>query len=210
MSFFKAFNEPKPEPSRLSKKLCRNNFNNEIKIALVQLCQEEENQLFTLVKKILELIPKFSLVTAGLALILITLFIVIEVVARSVFRYSVPFAIEYSEYLIPVVALLGAAYVLKEEGHVRADIIVSHLSDRLRLWFDLIGYIAGLVFLVVLDIQTCTLVLKSFKYHYTSLYPMRTPLGYVQLMLPIGLSLFILQLVIEIVKKIKLLFTNYK
>jgi TRAP-type mannitol/chloroaromatic compound transport system permease small subunit len=35
--------------------------------------------------------------------------------------------------------LLGAAYTLKCEGHVRVDIIYKRFSDRGRAWIDLIG-----------------------------------------------------------------------
>ncbi len=168
------------------------------------------NEAVLVGKRIIDFIPKFSLVTSGVGLCLMTILIIAEVVARSVFRYSLPFAIEYSEYLIPMVALWGAAHVLKEGGHVRADIVTSHFRENTRLWFDLVGYFMGLVFLITLDIQTIALVAKSLRYKYTSLYPLRTPLGYVQLVLPIGLSLFTIQLVVEIVKKAKILQTNYK
>ena len=106
-------------------------------------------------RRFLELIPKFSVISAGFALTIVTVLIITEVISRSLFHYSVPFAIEYSEYLILAIAVWGAAYVLSVDGHVRADILTSRLSARPRLWVDLIGCIVGLIFVVGLDILSC-------------------------------------------------------
>jgi TRAP-type mannitol/chloroaromatic compound transport system permease small subunit len=35
--------------------------------------------------------------------------------------------------------MLGAAYTLKHDGHVRVDIIYQKLSARARAWIDLLG-----------------------------------------------------------------------
>jgi len=169
-----------------------------------------KESLFASARKVLDLIPKLSVITAGFALAAMTGLIVAEVVGRGLFRVSIPFSIEYAEYLIPVIALWGAAYALSVRGHVRADIFVSRLSARPRLWFDLMGYIVGLAFVIILGIQTVDLVVTSFKFGYTSMYPLATPLGWARLVLPIGFSLFGLQLVVEIVRMAKLVFLSYK
>jgi len=169
-----------------------------------------KESLFASGRKVLELVPKFSVITAGFALAAMTGLVVTEVVGRGLFRASIPFSIEYAEYLIPVVALWGAAYTLSVQGHVRADIVVSHLPARPKLWLNLIGYIVGLAFVIILNIQTVSLVAISFKFGYTSMYPLATPLGWARLVLPIGLSLFGLQLLVEIVRMAKLIFLSYK
>lgn len=42
-------------------------------------------------------------------------------------------------YLHALVFMLGAAYTLKREGHVRVDIFYRNMSDRRRAWVDLLG-----------------------------------------------------------------------
>ena len=46
---------------------------------------------------------------------------------------------ELQSLLYNVVFLIGAAYVLQVDGHVRVDIIFSQLSARKRAWIDIFG-----------------------------------------------------------------------
>jgi TRAP-type mannitol/chloroaromatic compound transport system permease small subunit len=46
---------------------------------------------------------------------------------------------EAQTQLFNVVFLLGAAYVLQVDGHVRVDILFSRLSARTKAWIDVIG-----------------------------------------------------------------------
>jgi TRAP-type mannitol/chloroaromatic compound transport system permease small subunit len=47
--------------------------------------------------------------------------------------------LELQWYLFSAAVMLGAAYTLKRNEHVRVDLIYSHLSDRGRLWVDIFG-----------------------------------------------------------------------
>lgn len=158
----------------------------------------------------LEVIPGLSVVVGGVGLCLMTGLVVVGVISRAGFSASIPLTIEYVEYLIPVIGLWGAAYTLSKEGHVITDIVVRYLPDRSKQWFSVIGYLLGLAYLIILIFFTLKLALTSIKLHYVSFYPTETPFGYWQLMVPTGLSLFALQLLVEIIKKARLLYSSYK
>jgi TRAP-type mannitol/chloroaromatic compound transport system permease small subunit len=55
------------------------------------------------------------------------------------------FYIELQWYLFSLVFLLGAAYTLKHDAHVRADVLYSYLSEKSRAWIDLIGTVVFLI-----------------------------------------------------------------
>ncbi len=61
-------------------------------------------------------------------------------------------------YLHALVFMLGAAYTLKREGHVRVDIFYRKMRDRSRAWVDLLGTLLLLmptfVFLVIISWNT--------------------------------------------------------
>jgi ABC-type spermidine/putrescine transport system permease subunit II len=59
----------------------------------------------------------------------------------------------------------------------------------------------GLVFLVVVTIQAFTMALNAIRVGTVAMYATETPLGYPQLILGISLSLFALQLIVEIARK---------
>lgn len=52
---------------------------------------------------------------------------------------------ELQWYLFSVIFLLGAAYALRHDVHVRVDVLYSRLSRKGRAWIDLLG---GLLFLL--------------------------------------------------------------
>ena len=47
--------------------------------------------------------------------------------------------LELQWYLFSIVFLLGAAYTLREDAHVRVDVIYGMLSKRGKAWIDLLG-----------------------------------------------------------------------
>ncbi|WP_114638898.1 TRAP transporter small permease subunit [Polynucleobacter necessarius] len=58
---------------------------------------------------------------------------------RYGFDISNNWPLELQWYLFSAAVMLGSAYTLKRNEHVRVDLIYSHLSARGRLWVDLFG-----------------------------------------------------------------------
>lgn len=60
-------------------------------------------------------------------------------------RLSSNFYIELQWYLFSLVFLLGAAYALQRDAHVRVDVLYSRLSPRVRIWINLVGTVLFLL-----------------------------------------------------------------
>lgn len=74
----------------------------------------------------------------------------LNAVARYVSRYaglslSSNAYLDLQWYLFSLVFLLGAAYGLKNDVHVRVDVLYSRLSRRGQAWIDLLGTVLFLV-----------------------------------------------------------------
>ncbi len=73
----------------------------------------------------------------------LTLVMVLVTFAVVIFRYLFNtgwIAMQESiTYMHAVVFMLGAAYTLKHDGHVRVDIFYREKSERFRIWVDLLG-----------------------------------------------------------------------
>lgn len=52
---------------------------------------------------------------------------------------------ESVSYLHSLVFLLGAAYTLKHDAHVRVDIFYSRFSERTKAWVELLGHLFILI-----------------------------------------------------------------
>ena len=125
---------------------------------------------------------------------------------NAMIRYSFNISsnawLEIQWYLFGAMVMLGAAYTLKMNEHVRVDVLYSHYSSKLRLWLDLIG---GLVFLlpvtIIIGWLSWPLLANSFDLGETSGNPgglIRWP---ARLMIPLGFFLLTLQGVSEIIKR---------
>jgi TRAP-type mannitol/chloroaromatic compound transport system permease small subunit len=71
-----------------------------------------------------------------LGLVLVTLAVVI---LRYVFDIGSIALQESGTYLHAIVFMLGAAYTLKHDGHVRVDIFYQQRTPRVRAWINLLG-----------------------------------------------------------------------
>lgn len=98
-------------------------------------------RLSGLIDRISEIIGKFSgylvlaccLISAGNACI------------RYLFNYSSNGWLEIQWYLFAFIVLLGASHTLRLNEHVRVDLIYGAISDRARLWVDILGLIIFLI-----------------------------------------------------------------
>lgn len=73
-------------------------------------------------------------------------------VVRKLFSVSSNAWLELQWYLFGAAFLLAAAYTLRENGHVRIDILYGRVTDRTRQWIDLLGHIFFLMPFVLLMI----------------------------------------------------------
>jgi len=89
-----------------------------------------------------EFINTFSIATGRaaswltLAMVLMTFLIV---VLRYAFDTGVIWMQESLTWMHAAVFMLGAAYTLQDDGHVRVDIFYREMSARHKAWVDLIG-----------------------------------------------------------------------
>ena len=77
----------------------------------------------------------------SIAIVLMILNVTYDVIMRYFFRSgSIGFQ-EMEWHLFSVVILLGMSYTLKENGHVRVDLIYDKLSEKRKALIDMIGVI---------------------------------------------------------------------
>ncbi|MEA2904809.1 MAG: hypothetical protein QOI12_2196 [Alphaproteobacteria bacterium] len=119
--------------------------------------------------------------------------------------------LEVQWYMFAAMVLFGAPYTLKVNEHVRVDLIYSAVSERGRIWIDILG---GVLFLlpicVILVYFTWPFFVDSWRIQEGSSNAgglIRWP---VKLLLPVGFTLMALQGVSEIIKRIAALNASYR
>lgn len=75
----------------------------------------------------------------AIAMVLMILNVFYDVIMRYFFRSGSIAMQEMEWHLFSVIILLGIAYTLKEDGHVRVDIIYDKLSARKKALINMLG-----------------------------------------------------------------------
>ena len=125
---------------------------------------------------------------------------------RKAFNYSSNSFLEIQWYLFSVIFLFLAGYTLKNNEHVRIDIITGQFSARVRAGIDIFG---TLLFLLPMAILIMWLSWPVFVDAYTRNEVSTNAGGLIiwpaRLLVPIGFFLLIVQALSELIKRIAFL-----
>ena len=126
---------------------------------------------------------------------------------NAALRYSLSMGsnawLEIQWYFFAGMVMLGAAYTLQRNEHVRVDIFYGRMSTRMQIWVDILG---GLLFLLpatlIMGWLAWPMFVNSWVHNEVSANAgglLRWP---VRLLVPAGFLLISLQGVSEIIKRI--------
>ena len=146
-----------------------------------------------LTERVLDLLASTTRVIAQAMVAVMMAIMVVSVTARYVFNRPLAFADEYVMYLVVGLSLLAANYVLKEKGHIRVDVVVSRLSPRVRVWLLVVTEIITIFTVTVIMLQVIAMTSLSFETGTISETALRTPMGPIQLMMPIAFGLLLIE-----------------
>jgi TRAP-type mannitol/chloroaromatic compound transport system permease small subunit len=121
--------------------------------------------------------------------------LLVEVCLRYFFNAPTIWAAETAQYLFGYIFLLGGAYTLKHQGHVRVDVLINLLPERGRAVLNLLCYPIILFYLVVLFYLTAEKAwdsVVSLERTYSVWQPYLYP---VLVAVPIGAALMIVHAV---------------
>jgi TRAP-type mannitol/chloroaromatic compound transport system permease small subunit len=114
--------------------------------------------------------------------------------------------LEAQWYLFSLVFLLGAAYALKEDAHVRVDVLYGRLGVRGRAWIDLMGTLLFLVpFCVLMLWVSWPSVAASWRVREGSPDPGGLPRYPIKAVILVAFALLLLQGVSQALKQVALL-----
>ncbi|MCO5066186.1 MAG: TRAP transporter small permease subunit [Rhizobiaceae bacterium] len=140
-------------------------------------------------------------------LILLSILIsAINAVIRKVFSVSSNAWLEAQWYLFGAAFLLAAAYTLKQNEHIRIDIVYGMFSRRIQHWIDLLGHLFFLMpFVLLMIYYFVPYFLLSFRTGEVSTNAGGLIIWPAKALLLVGFTLLALQGVSEIIKKIAIM-----
>jgi TRAP-type mannitol/chloroaromatic compound transport system permease small subunit len=113
---------------------------------------------------------------------------------------------EVQWYLFSLIFLLGAAYGLNQNVHVRVDVLYERLSKKARAVIDLIGTLIFLIpFSIVMLYVSWPAVFSSFSIREVSPDPGGLPRWPIKIVILLSFVLLVLQGLSQVVKQIDIL-----
>ena len=114
--------------------------------------------------------------------------------------------LELQWYLFAAVFLLGAAWTLRADAHVRVDVLYGRLSEKGRAWIDLVGALLMLIpFCVLMLWASGSYVAASWRVWEQSPDPGGLPRFPVKVLIPVGFALLLVQSVSFVAKRVAVL-----
>ena len=153
----------------------------------------------TKVRQIISFFSSVGFWISGIAVLLMTLLITVEVVGRRVLNFTTLVADEFSGYLLVVITFMGAAYTLKTGGFTRMELVYNQFKSRGRWIIDLVFNLVSLVFLMILDYWLWVHIISNYRSDMASISILQTPLYLPKLFMGLGATLLVLEVLLEIV-----------
>jgi TRAP-type C4-dicarboxylate transport system permease small subunit len=140
---------------------------------------------------------------AGLVLLGITVLTMAEVVSRYALRHPLILSDELGGYAMVAISFLGLAYCALERGHIRITFIVDALKAPAARRIRLLTLLLGIAFVAVAAWVSWGFLGDSFARDMRSNSMLRTPLRWPQSAMPIGLTLFGLILLSQLLHNLR-------
>jgi len=143
-------------------------------------------RVLKLFENIFDRILSLLIALACLILALVTLSVCLEVVLRYFFNRPQIWVIEFSEYALLYITFLGAAWVLKSDGHVSVDLAFSMMSLKARAICSLTSFIICFLVSTVLVIYGTRV---TWSYYVKGLYNptvLEIPTSAILVVIPMG------------------------
>jgi len=163
--------------------------------------------IFFYIRMVEKFIDKFGSAVSWIATLMVVV-VGFDVTSRYIFHQSWVAVQELEWHLFGFLFLLAAAYTLKEDRHVRVDVIYAKLSERKKAFIDIAGIILFLIPMsLIIMFQSYDFVMDSFHSLEGSPNPGGLPYRFIlKSAIPIGFFLVLIEGIAIFFKKIFILF----
>ncbi len=153
--------------------------------------------------RILFRLETFLALISGLAVFALMILAVVSVSGRNFANAPLPGYVDWIEQAMPLIAFMGIAYVMREGGHIRMDILVGQLRGRLLYTAELITTLAVLLLMVLMVWGSWAHFERSFDFaapmwSRDSSMDIALPIWPAKLLAPVAFSVLCLRLCLQV------------
>ena len=138
-------------------------------------------------------IIEFLAFLAGGFLIFILLGVTVQVISRALWDYVILWMLPWTEFSMLYITFLGTAWVLREERHVKMDLVLSRCSPRTQAILNTITSMVAIGICLVVFWYAAQVTWHYFQMDYRLADYARTPKFPIMAIVPIGCFLLAVQ-----------------
>ena len=146
-------------------------------------------KIATIFNRILDVL--FILSTA--VLVLISLTILVEVGMRTFFARPITGTVEITGYCLVAVTFLGAAWLLREDGHTRMDLVLSRLKPRAKTILNGVTSVIGAITCIIIAWYGWRATWYSYQTNYFAFSELEVPMYPITSIISLGMFLLFIQ-----------------
>lgn len=132
-------------------------------------------------------------VVSGIFMVAAMLAVGFEVATRYFLNRPMTWVIEATQYALVFITFLGAAWVLRVDGHVTMDYVVSRLSLRLQNLINVTTYIICALLCLVISVYGVIVTWDYYQTNYLNEGSVRIPAWLLSVVIPVGFIMFFIQ-----------------
>ncbi len=147
-------------------------------------------------------VAKAAALLGGVVTLVITLLISFDVLMRYFLDAPQLFVDELASYLQILIVFGGLAYTFVSGGHVRVDLLTSHMAPVRRARLRVLTLSLGCALVLIVMWVTLQTTISAFDYGRLSavmLYSLWLPMAFI----PLGLALFGVAMLVALVRQIR-------
>ncbi len=163
----------------------------------------QDDSLISRLDQTLLRLERFFALISGLAVFSLMVLAVVSVGGRNMFNAPLPGYVDWIEQAMPLIAFMGIAFVQREGGHIRMDILIGLLRGR-ALWLaEMFSALLILILMLALVWGSWAHFQRSFDFaapwwSRDSSIDISIPLWPAKLLVPLSFSVLCLRLVLQV------------
>ena len=163
----------------------------------------EDDSLLSRIDKLLLKLEMFFALLSGLAVFSLMFLAAYSVGGRKFFASPLAGYVDYIEVIMPLIAFMGVAFVQRDGGHIRMDILIGQLKGRVLWAAELISVLLILLLILALIWGSWSHFDRSFDFSKPlwsrdSTIDISIPIWPSKLLVPVAFSVLALRLVLQI------------
>ncbi|KAA9032376.1 TRAP transporter small permease [Niallia endozanthoxylica] len=154
-------------------------------------------------KNVLDWLFDICLAIVNVLMSLLIVIIILDVIMTYFFNAPLKWALEVSEYALAFIAFLGSGWLMREEGHLRFEMVIEKLPQKVRSVFEIFGSLVCLLVSLVIVWSGIEVVMSLYEKGALFESVLQWPRWPLIAAIPVGFSLLAIQLLRRSIQHIK-------